>query len=250
MRKMICYAILFLFIGSYSLLAQSYWLAEFDYADAPYAKDGSPSNGLACELFCGAGEAHPNDPLGGYLLAGFYNNWDHDPLIVRVDKFGNELWRKDLKNGALKGSGYKAVHYTDDGNFLIGGNGRINFTTGQTYGGIMKINSATGAMMWSESLELGSFGTSPQVAMIKRYDVNKYLVITHGWGEAYTFDASTKTKINFTVFDSDIYDNSFEWKLYDAVPLSNGHFLFVGEYNDNLNVCYAREDLGWIGPFG
>ena len=240
MKKIYCLIILLLLICVYSINAQNYWLAEFDYDDAPNKIVANLNSPIACELFCGAGEAHPDDPLGGFLLAGFYNNDAHSALIVRIDNDGNELWRKDLKNGSLKGSGYKAAHYTDDKNFLIGGND-----------GIMKINSATGAMMWS-GVELPDvYGENDQVAFIKRYAPDKYLVITHGWGEAYTFNAATKSKIKGVVFDSDIKDASFKWELYDATYTTDGNFIFVGEYLGNLNVCLAREsDLGFIGPIG
>ncbi len=69
-------------------------------------------------ISCGAAEAHPNDPRGGYLVVGFGISGPHPSYLLRIDVAGRTLWEKWYPHLC----GTKSAHYTDDGGFLIGGN--------------------------------------------------------------------------------------------------------------------------------
>jgi len=227
MRKKIYIFILCIIFFGFRSNAQNYWLTEqHDFHENT-------------EVICGVAEANPeNDPLGGGFLASGFIFDEYYPFLIRIDRYGNELWRKyhlDFEHFPSENGGTKVSHYTEDGNFLVGSNW-----------GLMKINSETGEEMWDEVV-----GTpeNPAVMYIEKYGATRYIIVRFGWHYCYTFDISTKEVIK--TLDFGIY-----WENFCVKLTTDGKFIFSGEYyypNEDeykLTLCRTNTDLEYDDSFG
>jgi len=214
-KKIYLFILCIVFIGFHSY-AQNYWLTEHEFYEE-YE-----------EVLAGAAEAHPeNDPLdGGFLICGFGGFTRHISLLFRIDRYGNELWRKDINDLSIipPYGAPKAAHYTDDGNFLVGG----NF-------GLMKINSETGEEMWD------STGTLGAIHYIEKYNTNKFLIIQGEWHRCYTIEISND--IVNVLSSHDFGDN---WQNFCAKLTTDNKFIFSGEWEkeeNNYDLTLCRTDV-------
>ena len=227
MRNNIYLFILCIIFCGYHINAQNYWLTE------------QPDFHINTEVICGVAEANPdNDPLGGgFLLSGFIRE-EYFPFLIRIDRYGNELWRKyrfDFEHIPSEDGGTKVSHYTEDGNFLVGSNW-----------GLMKINSETGEEMWDEVV-----GTpeNPAVMYIEKYGATRYIIIKFLWNECFTFDISTQKVIK-------PLDFGIDWENFCVKLTTDGKFIFSGEYyysNEDeykLTLCRTNTDLEYDNSFG
>jgi len=192
--------------------AENKWLTQHDY-------------GTANEVLCGACEAHPSDPNGGFLIVGF-NRDNYESIFIRIDRFGNTLWRKDGTLG--EGAGVKGAHYTDDQGFLIVG----NF-------GLTKINSS-GDLVGYGIITIGEFSSE----YIKRYTTDRYIILYDAFTKACTFNSTTKAKINTISFES-------SEKYYEVENIGTSKFIFSGENNGtDLRLLRTSSSLSPDGTFG
>ena len=63
-------------------------------------------------VICTARPAHPDNPNGGYILAGWSPSFR--PYLIRIDNYGNKLWQKEYPSGMKS----KWVDYSDNNSFV------------------------------------------------------------------------------------------------------------------------------------
>ena len=190
------------------------WLASYNIDDNE------------AETICGAAEAHPDDPNGGFLLVGFYGkDAPYPDLWIRIDRYGNKLWVK--KPGEFL-AGSKVAHYTEDGGFLLGGNK-----------GLTKIN-ANGDIVSGWNNPVG-----PVLIMyMEKYDNNMYVLIDQYTEDCYTFNESTQQVTKHLHFnDLSPFHNFLEVKL-----TKDGKFIFCDQWFNQL--LRTDTDLNPDNTFG
>ncbi|MFA6044126.1 MAG: LamG-like jellyroll fold domain-containing protein [Phycisphaerales bacterium] len=100
-------------------------------------------------------------PKGGYVAVGdsFNLTATRSVMLVRTDKFGNQIgttWFYNSPFGANAIMSAQSVRVVSDGNYVIAG--EITPPAGTTNGIFaMKVNSATGAVMWCQTYDAAGF---------------------------------------------------------------------------------------------
>lgn len=205
-----------------------------------YYKEDIIENGLICNIV----NAHPNDPLGGYLTIGFHDNptSEHYPILTRIDKYGNKIWQKidsDIPHGPKSG------YYTDDFGFMLGGN---SFVTRIDKDGERVVNNIVGDISavhfekisndeyviigsdWEAKYKVDKDGNKTELPYVIKnvYSIKKVSdgYVLCGWNKI------VKLKPDFTYDNSFDYDgvlnfSDFVW-FYNIEETKDGNYVTVG----------------------
>jgi hypothetical protein len=156
--------------------------------------------------------------------AGSDNDPNNDILLLKTDRFGNELWRKEY-GGPFRDIGW-TVELTPDGGFIIGGDSYQDGTLNTRSGIIIKVDS-TGNVEWDKLI--GS-GLDDGVFNVNLASDNGYLV----WGNLDTLNRQVPmayvSKLDF--------EGNLIWRrlfflhetafITQSTELANGNILAVG----------------------
>jgi hypothetical protein len=91
-----------------------------------------------------------NIPDSGFVFSGYtnsYGNGGFDVYVVRTDKNGNMIWQSSF--GGLDWDFGNDLAFSSDGNVIVCGNS-YNSVYGKNEGYILKVNIATGALIWEK----------------------------------------------------------------------------------------------------
>ena len=179
------------------------------------------------EVISGAAEASLNDPIGGYVVAGFYQT-GHHPFLTRIDHRGNIKWFKELSNwGDHPGDAFKSSHHMEkDGNdhcFLIGGNIYLR-----------KVKSSNGDEIWRTPIPSDADAIHYMEKISNSSDL--YLLIGYKYLDCWIFDGSS---INIT---HHLKISDF-WKMYCGKLTVDNKLIFSGDCNEQLTLCKTNKNL-------
>lgn len=172
-------------------------------------------------IICGACAAHPNDPNGGFILVGFRDP-GHRRFVIRIDKYGSIVWKKDLTILNIDNAG-KFADWTDDQGYLIAGNH-----------GIIKLKS-NGDLAWSSYVK----PYNKNLCYIKKIGNtgSKYIVIGDDLSSSYIFDDITKNGSNLILLPGYFYE----------VKPDGDYLIFSGE-NTSSTLCLYKTYASNLAP--
>jgi hypothetical protein len=93
-------------------------------------------------------------PDGGYAIAGFFPNGDHDAMVIKIDAMGNVQWNKPF--GGNGDDILNSIALSPDGGYMVSGrtttnqNGDVGVNRGQADAWVVKLN-ANGDKVWSKN---------------------------------------------------------------------------------------------------
>ena len=149
-------------------------------------------NNKGPEVICGAGDAHSNDPIGGFILTGYYlGAYDHEPILIRIDHVGNEIWVKDLDyfDYNYYRDAMKCAHYMQpEGGehfFLVGSE--------QYLRKIKSSDDPNGVVVFRHDITYIDGIETKGIHYIEKFTDHKYLIINFWYQHCWIFDASIGT---------------------------------------------------------
>jgi hypothetical protein len=185
-------------------------------------------------------------PDGGFLMGGttsyVYQSNSFEPMVVKVDSMGNQLWMKTY--GGPFNDGYARLALAKDGNYVIGTTYQVSpYSAGVNRINFIKVDTS-GAVLWNKQfcnprlltrlnnikvLHDGSF-----IAVGDSHDADSVLTDHLGWIMKISEHGDSLWYREYSNYHSAYY-----WhELYDVAQTSDGGFIACGTINDNLNNLF------------
>ncbi|GIO33940.1 MULTISPECIES: Ig-like domain-containing protein [Paenibacillus] len=185
---------------------------------------------------------------GGYLVAGITvtEGEPKDRLyMIRLDSSGNVLWERVQKDDAIH-STPKSVVETDDGSFLIAGEGMVSWVAYEQ-GYILKVDP-NGETLWYNKYRLT--GTGDFLTDLIPANDGGYVAVGHAGMVEYEskdFDAMLILKIDDqgkVLWSKQFVDPRSGWTAYSIVGTEDGGYLILSrKYSGNGATLLTKTDL-------
>lgn len=185
---------------------------------------------------------------GGYFIAGTSRS-DGEPkdqlYMIRLDSSGNVLWEKVQVDDAIH-STPKSVVETDDGSFLIAGEGMVSWVAYEQ-GYILKVDP-NGETLWYNKYRLT--GTGDFLTDLIPASDGGYIAIGHAGMVEYEstdFDAMVILKIDDQgkiLWSKKFVDPRSRWTAVSVVGTEDGGYLILSrKYNGKAATLLTKTDL-------
>lgn len=216
-----------------------------------YSEQLTDWNDKGSEVICGAADANPNDPMGGFILTGFYTAPcptinEHDPFLIRIDQIGNEKWVKDLDyfDYGYPQDAMKCAHYMknegDKHFFLVGSRHYLRK--------IKSSDDPNGVVVFRHDItDIDGIETTG-IHYIEKFTDHKYLIINFWYRHCWIFDASIGT--NGDVLEEKHLHIGDHYLIYCGKLTTDNKFIFSGQCNGQLTLCRTDIDLNLDTGFG
>ena len=182
-----------------------------------------------------------NDNNGYMILANSYDNNDKDMLLLKADKYGNELWRYRIEEDSIDNTAYD-YYKTADGSFVVLGSTKDLSGKSQIF--VVKVNGA-GVELWRKIIGNNQID-----------EIGKSITGTTSGGSAITGYKTTENfnKIFFLEITEDgdsigyeEYGGAGNFEGSDIIGFENNSLIITG-HTDNSTAIYLIDEIsGSIG---